>query len=482
MGGGLLQLTLEGQMNIPLFYNPQISFFNFAYKKHTNFAIENIEQSFNSKSASITNMHSSTTENTVFLGENGNLDLLSNLYLIFKLPNIYSDDKYKFKWVENIGALIIKKAEFWINETMIDQITGEWIVVWNELTLPVKDGFNNMTGNIPELSNPRKKETIIRIKNNIISDFDYPSSDENNPSIKERFLTIPLPFWFSKNYSLALPILKFCSKNNIKLKIIFEDIEKLYTVYSDIYNMNISSDYYNTLHKKNIKFTDFIKTGDDKLNISIDATYIVLDCYERQLILNKATNQYLFETISIKDSAFTSSGDSVKIIDINSQLMVKEIIWTLTRLDNINKFNDILNYTYSIPKNNESGIMKKAEIVWGRTQGSRMQEKDAYFFNNIQPYQHHSIIPMQGIYCYSFSLFPEKWFPSGCYNASRIETQLKITLNNYVPSLIDDIYMKKFKEIYKMSDNNNDIIIKVYIVEYNILTITSGEVGLTFSN
>jgi len=42
MGGGLLQLTFQGQMNISLFYNPQISFFNYAYKKHTNFAIENI--------------------------------------------------------------------------------------------------------------------------------------------------------------------------------------------------------------------------------------------------------------------------------------------------------------------------------------------------------------------------------------------------------------------------------------------------------
>ena len=59
MGGGLLQLTLEGQMNVPLFYNPQISFFNYAYKKHTNFAIENIRQDFTKTNTSITQMHSS---------------------------------------------------------------------------------------------------------------------------------------------------------------------------------------------------------------------------------------------------------------------------------------------------------------------------------------------------------------------------------------------------------------------------------------
>ena len=53
MGGGLLQLTFQGQMNISLFYNPQISFFNYAYKKHTNFAIENIICYFDKSSGSI---------------------------------------------------------------------------------------------------------------------------------------------------------------------------------------------------------------------------------------------------------------------------------------------------------------------------------------------------------------------------------------------------------------------------------------------
>ena len=483
MGGGLLQLTLEGQMNVPLFYNPQISFFNYAYKKHTNFAIENIRQDFTTTS-SITGMHSS--KNSVELQQNPNVDLLSNLYLIVKLPNIYSNDKLKFKWVENIGSLIIKDADIQIDSQTIDRITGEWIVVWNELSTPVKDGFNNMTGNIPELSNPRNKETIIRIKNNIISEYDYPSSDGNNPSIKERFITIPLPFWFSKNQSLALPILKFCSTRKITLNFNFENIENLYTVYSDIYNMNISPSYYEALHNKKITFSNFLnKNRNEDLFIAhIDATFIVLDCYERQLILNKATTEYLFETVSIRKTSFDSKGeDSIKIIKIESQLLVKEIIWTLNRTDSIDKFNDILNYTYSIPRNNENSIMKSASLSWDRASlTSRVDEKDSYFYNNIQPYQHHSIIPRQGIYCYSFSLFPEKWFPSGCFNSASISTQLIIKLNKYIPSLIDDIYMKKFNVNYKMTENNNDITITIYTVQYNILVISSGVAQLKVAN
>ena len=481
MGGGLLQLTFQGQMNISLFYNPQISFFNYAYKKHTNFAIENIICYFDNNSGSIISMHNNTI--TASLLKNSDVDLLSNLYLVFKLPNIYSDDKFKFKWVENVGSLLINEAILKIDGQDIDIITGEWIVVWNELSMPVKDGFNNMTGNVSELTNPRKKETTIRIKNNIISEYDYPPSNINSPSIKERYISVPLPFWFSKNPSLAIPILKFCSSRKLEVSIKLENIEKLYTVYSDIYNMNISPLYYNDLYRDrpNISISNFTKNGDLAFFSYIEATYIVLDCYERQMILNTSITEYLIETVSNKKDTLSSGGeDSIRTIDISSHILVKEIIWTLNRKDSVDKFNNVCNYTYSIPNNNENSIMKKAHILWGKGTVKRIEDRDSYYYNNIQPYQHHSTIPRQGIYSYSFSLFPEKWFPSGCYNGSGIEALLVITFNNYIPSVIDELYMKKFNTLYK-DKNTNDMIITIYRVEYNILIIQSGSIAFKYT-
>ena len=484
MGGGLLQLTIEGQMNIPLFYNPKISFFTYAYKRHTNYAMENIIHRFNNIPDSITYMHNGGTYN-VTLTENPNVDLLSNTYFVFKLPNIYSSDKLRFKWVENIGSLIIKNASIYINELKVDNITGEWLIVWNELSMPVKDGYNTMTGNIPEFTNPRKKETTFRIKNNIISEYDYMASDKtniDNPSIKGRDITVPLPFWFSKNHGLSLPILKFASNNKVYLKFEFENIENLYTVYSDVYNMNISPTYYNTINSNKISFNDFILESDNIFLAYVDATFIVLDCFERQTILNNSIDEVVMETVIInKQSVISGGNDSIRIIDVKSQLLVKEIIWTLNRSDSIDKFNDILNYSYSIPINNENSIMKSALILWDNNT-ARIQEKEAYFYNNIQPYQHHSIIPKQGIYCYSFSLFPEKWFPSGCYNAAGVASKLVIKLNTYKSSIIDDLHQKKFGENYKMTTNNNDILITVYIVQYNILIINNGNVRLKIQN
>ena len=47
MGGGLMQLVAYGAQDVYLTGNPQITFFKVVYRRHTNFAVENIEQVFN---------------------------------------------------------------------------------------------------------------------------------------------------------------------------------------------------------------------------------------------------------------------------------------------------------------------------------------------------------------------------------------------------------------------------------------------------
>ena len=72
--------------------------------------------------------------------------------------------------------------------------------------------------------------------------------------------------------------------------------------------------------------------------------------------------------------------------------------------------------------------MSKAMIMYNRTI-ERVAENDANFFNIIQPHRHHTSIPKQGIYCYSYALFPEKSQPSGCADNSTIQTSLYVYTN-----------------------------------------------------
>ncbi|MAF36751.1 hypothetical protein CL622_06560, partial [archaeon] len=76
MGGGLMQLVAYGAQDIYLTGNPQITFFKVVYRRHTNFAMEAIQQTFNGTTG-FGNKVSST------ISRNG--DLVGRMYLEHKL-------------------------------------------------------------------------------------------------------------------------------------------------------------------------------------------------------------------------------------------------------------------------------------------------------------------------------------------------------------------------------------------------------------
>ena len=72
MGGGLMQLVAYGAQDVYLTGNPQITFFKVVYRRHTNFACEAIEQTFNGSPAF-------GGKATVPITRNG--DLVTNMWL-----------------------------------------------------------------------------------------------------------------------------------------------------------------------------------------------------------------------------------------------------------------------------------------------------------------------------------------------------------------------------------------------------------------
>ena len=72
MGGGLMQLVAYGAQDIYLTGNPQITFFKVVYRRHTNFAVESIEQTFNGAAAHL---------ETNFLAPSQEMEDLYRVYL-----------------------------------------------------------------------------------------------------------------------------------------------------------------------------------------------------------------------------------------------------------------------------------------------------------------------------------------------------------------------------------------------------------------
>ncbi len=76
MGGGLMQLVAYGAQDIYITGNPQITFFKIVYRRHTNFAMETVQQSLTGTSQSDKD---SKKECSSIISRNG--DLISNLYV-----------------------------------------------------------------------------------------------------------------------------------------------------------------------------------------------------------------------------------------------------------------------------------------------------------------------------------------------------------------------------------------------------------------
>ena len=98
-----MQLVAYGAQDVFLTGNPQITFFKIVYRRHTNFAVESIEQTFNG-TADFSRKVSCT------ISRNG--DLITKMYLRVTLSAGNSGDANKrWAWVSRVGHALIDNVE-----------------------------------------------------------------------------------------------------------------------------------------------------------------------------------------------------------------------------------------------------------------------------------------------------------------------------------------------------------------------------------
>jgi hypothetical protein len=449
MPGAQLQLAAYGAQDVYLTGNPQMTFFMEVYKRHTNFALETIEQLFTGD-ANFGKKVYSTIERSG--------DLISKIFLNIKLPNLYEifcvKDKYRpvqiLGWVNKVGHAIIEYCEVEIGGTVIDKHYGLWLEVWSELTVSCckKDAYNFMIGG-NEFSNTIHNQ-------------------------KEMNLRIPLQFWFNKNIGLALPIIAL-QYHQVKINIGFK---RFGDVFSKISQIPINQ-YIEKCNKVRI------------LNAWLDVEYIFLDNDERKIFAQNS-HKYLIEqlqvnTISYKPNIqkydYTNVDEYFEFISTFSASLdfnhpIKELIWVLRRRAIIEK-NDWFNFSISSNPDDidlnidefQGDILVSAKLM---LEGNdRFSTKDAHYFRIVQPYNHHTNVPDNYIYVYSFALKPEDHQPSGTCNFSRIDKanlllNLKTNINRNM-NVNDTIY-------------ENELTLTVFAKNYNILKIMNGMAGVAYSN
>ena len=385
MGGGLLQLVAYGAQDVYLTGNPQITFFKVVYRRHTNFAIESIQQTYNGQ-----------TEfgNTINCTVSRNGDLINRVYVEIDVKGLgAATGQEHVRYVNYLGLKLLKNVVVEIGGQQIDKHYSDWMFIWNELSLPIgkRYGYDKMVG----------------------ANGDELSELDENISTK---LYIPLEFWFCRNIGLALPLIAL-QYHEVKFKIDFSEKEDIALMYESDASIKAGAE---------LSSDAKAKIGQLVCNIYVD--YIFLDTDERRKFA-QLSHEYLIEQLQ-----FTGEEQYNQQIRLNFNHPVKELIWVSKWAQNSSDtYNSLVNWNnYSIEdKVNEHG---KNSFVQGSIKlngNDRIANRESRYFDLVQPYQHHTNIPKNGgINVYSFALKPEEHQPSGTLNMSRIDSahlHLKIT-------------------------------------------------------
>ena len=425
MGGGLMQLVAYGAQDIYLTGNPQITFFKVVYRRHTNFAMESIEQVF-------TGNVTLGKKTTCTIARNG--DLVGRMYLEVDIVYDHTAATMTNQEYAIIGHSMINYVEVEIGGQAIDKHYGEWLNIWMQLT-ETEEGSIKHTRLIDGSLQAGQARVV------------------NTPTANDiRKVYVPLQFWFNRNPGLALPLIAL-QYHEVKLNLLLNKKAKC------MYNLATS-----------VKIE----------NISLYCDYMFLDTDERRRFA-QVSHEYLIEQLQTTGTcSFAASKQKVNIpVDFNHPC--KQLVWVVQNENNKNSFDFTVNGTGNPAVGLESEQEFVTDAVLQLNGHDRFRRRSGSYFRIVQPYQHYGSAPSQGrtnnaagdtknpeygyIYTYSFALKPAEHQPSGTCNFSRIDNatlQLTVTAASVASPTTSKV--------------------RVYATNYNVLRIMSGMGGLAYSN
>ncbi len=405
MGGAIYQLKSRGEQDNFLTGKPEYTFIKQVYKRHVNFSIDKKILSF---------------KNTVDFGKKIEIniprkaDFLHKLYFAFTLPALVKTSGEFAGWTNSIGHAIIDYIDIIIGDHTISRHYGLYMEIWNELTTYTSNVSANQL---------------------LIGKYTHLKGLETNALNVSRY-EVPLQFWFCNHIGAALPLLNL-QFHAVKLVINLKRFDEC-IVYDGITPPNPVS----------------IMTG------QILAEYIYIDDSERLKLLGK-TNSYLINQIQCINGEsinLLSGGLHKSLLDFNHPC--NELLFVLRENDNeLN--NDWFNYakrntTVSTPI---EPLMTQAKLVIDSHEFTEYLNEYTLRVSNSSRF--HTNTTDKHIYIIPFCNEPEKWYPNGSLNFSKIDQA--------------ELYIQMASGI------NSNVKLYVFVKNFNILYIENGMIQIGFS-
>jgi len=564
MAGGLMQLVAYGAQDVYLTGNPQITFWKVVYRRHTNFAVESIEQVFNG---------SGDFNKKVVCQIQRNGDLITKVYLRVGLPALNSGNV----WVSKIGHAMLNYITLNIGGTDIDKQYGDWFNVWYELSRKFAHdrGYAQMIGDTPALTNlqvspagtvattlyvplyffhcrndglalpliaTQYHDTRIEIQFNAFNtlvnsmtsataqttaslatcslfvDYVYLDSEERKKFAQASHEYLIEQLQFTGAESVTSVSSKFRLNFNHPCKALYWNVQQTKYTNGNSFLAYVPNDWQATkvlatkravlawgdlsfpsggglivaksgLTRTSATQTNFTITsgvlsdlttainaakavvyGDISGNIStynataVMSTIPVLSVNNIEILGHLLPDDLVSATIAVLASTFDPGSALRNTVGDGSANGSTPSASNLSPASSISGVSDVRVWDYT----NYGTYLNKtvnpiSQVLLQLNGQDRFSVREGMYFNYVQPWQHHSNTPADGINMYSFSLNPEEHQPSGTCNMSRIDNAtLNLTFND--------------------STVATNATIKIYATNYNVLRIMSGMAGLAYSN
>ena len=549
MGGGLLNLVAYGNLNVIVNGNPSKTFFKTTYAKYTNFGL----QKFRIDYSGLRNLR--LNEDSVFTFRVPRYaDLLMDTFVAVTLPNIWSpvlNEKdsenfipYEFKWIDNIGAQLIRRIKVTVGGQLIQEFTGQYLLnmVNRDFSEEKKKVFNELIGNGnqtfgSELTNPAFYGGNPELQNGnqgFYPNATYVSESHGGPqpSISARTIYIPINIWSTLSSKMAFPLVSL-QYNYLQIEIECRPVTELFVI-RDVLNPDLDSrfnrgkyiradqnvpayQFYRFLHPPPNNNITAINNDiyDDKrtdwfTDIHLVSTYAFLSDDEVRVFAAKP-QKYLIREVHEYDYHNVTGNQRTKIYSMG---LVANWMWYFQR-DDVDQRNEWSNYTnweynflpYNSFGNSEIPSMgfiptyghirpqnqRDIMMTWALLFDGKYRENPfpAEVYGIVEKYIRNAAYSLPGLYCYNFCLDtnPFNLQPSGAVNLSKFSI-IEFEYSTYTPPADANA-----QTLVVCDDDSNPIGVNkptwrlydynynLHLMEerYNILIFESGNAGLMFS-
>jgi len=452
-----MQLVAYGAQDVYLTGTPKVTFFQAVYKRHTNFAMELIQQTTNGSPAASGRV-------SVTIARNG--DLVGNMHVALQpTTNVLTSNNagYDTNW---IAERAIAAVELTIGGQRIDKHYQTWWRLYAELFLTESDkiAWGKMTTAV--------NSTVTTAVNNRVF--------------------LPLLFFFNRNPGLYLPLIAL-QYHEVRLDF---DLTTYYDKYfgtTNAFEVWANYIYLDTEERRRFaqKGHEYLieqvqHTGGDSVTNDTSTQLVRLSFnHPVKELIWCYTNPNFSTTANLNHMWNFTTGTATVAVSSNVQSLAMSNNFVLPHLCGVPQ---IVN---TCGTHGSAGIFglaggQAANAFWveeGLAVGGatapgvevgplhlfkvvlngqdRFKEQTGKYFNQVQPFYHHTGTPYPGIYTYSFALQPEEHQPTGTCNFSRIDNaQVSVQLKGSTATTLQ----------------------KLFAVNYNVLRIQSGMGGLAFSN